>query len=108
MESLYELISKYGEIGSALFAFVAAILWVLSATVKIPKTFSINVLTEHTEDAEFPGSQIIASGWGESAELTELGMKLGEQSRLSAFAAIAAAGAAILQVAVILVRHTPN
>ncbi len=108
MVLISELISKYGELGSALCSFAAAVLWAMSARIRTPKTFAITVLTEHSDDAEFPGSQVIASGWGESKELTDLGLALRKQSLLSAEAAMAAAGAAILQVAVILVHRISN
>jgi|SRR5271165_2602904 len=90
-------IGKSADLTSALFAFGAAAFWIASARVKIPQSFSVNVITIHTGDAEFPGAETVGKGFGTSEELNDLGKALIKQSRLSAFAAWLAAIAAVLQ-----------
>jgi hypothetical protein len=90
-------IGKYADLASALFAFGAAALWIASARVKTPQSFSVNVITVHTGDAEIPGTEIVGEGFGTSNELNDLGKALIKQSRFSAFAAWSAAIAAALQ-----------
>lgn len=66
------------DIASAAFAFIAAALWLRSATVKIPKQFPIAVQTPN-----IPQHLVIGptkTGYGESNELDELGMAVISQS----------------------------
>jgi len=62
--------------GSACFAVYAAWLWWKSALIKTPETFPIYVVS------------ITGVGTGHSPAINELGNKLGEQSALSARAAM--------------------
>jgi hypothetical protein len=98
-------ISKYADFASALFAFGAAVLWGASAMVKTPRSFSVDVITTHTGDAEFPWSGIVGQGFGTSDDLNALGKALILQSRLSAFAAGSAAIAAALQGFIAISAH---
>ncbi len=97
--------AKYADLASALFAFGAAALWAASARVKTPESFSVNVITVHTGDAEFPSAEVVGKGFGTSAELNDLGKALIKQSRLSAFAAGSAAIAAALQGLLAILAH---
>lgn len=88
------------QYASAAFAFFAAILWYLSARVKIPETFSNTVFRAGSFQAKwlsngFPNSQIV--GQGESTEFTELGRALTQQGTWSKRAAACACAAALLQ-----------
>jgi hypothetical protein len=80
---------------SAGFAFVAAILWLVSATFKSPTTFQIDVAESETMGGGPAGAKHVGSG--QSEELETLGRQLRWQSRFSAAAAVFAAVAAILQ-----------
>ncbi len=90
-------VSKYADIASAVFAFGAAVLWAASTRVETPQSFSVNVITAHTGDAEVPGAEVVGRGFGTSDELNALGKAPIAQSRLSACAAGSAAIAAALQ-----------
>jgi hypothetical protein len=71
---------------SAVFAIIAALLWLQSARVRTPTQFPINTITP-----------IGGIGTGGSPALQELGQALRRQSRWSAAAAICAAVSALLQ-----------
>jgi hypothetical protein len=64
------------DIGSAIFAFGAALFWFLSATVALPKNYPLGL---------------------QSVLIRVLGEALSEQSRLSAVAAVSAGLAAVCQ-----------
>ena len=96
---------KHADIASAAFTFAAAVLWLFSAGVKIPQTFSVKVITTHTGDGEFPGAQVVGQGFGASNELNYLGRALIKQSKLSAGAAACAAIAAMLQALMAIGPH---
>jgi hypothetical protein len=98
-------IAKYADLASALFALGAAGLWIASAMVKTPKSFSVNVITVHAGDPEFPSAEVVGKGFGTSAEMNDLGKALVRQSRLSAFAAGSAAIAALLQGLLAILAH---
>ena len=99
----------WSEIGSAVFAIVAAVLWLKSAWVKTPHEFNVQVITWHNESAGSPdGSEVVGQGHGVSEELEELGKALIKQSRLSSAAAAFAALSALCQGVAILVQHFPN
>jgi len=101
-------ISKYADLASAAFALLAAALWLASAVVKTPASFSVNVITVGASDAEVPSSDVVAQGFGTSDELNALGKALIRQSKRSALAAGSAATAALLQFLVILVHQIPR
>jgi hypothetical protein len=85
---------------SAMFAFGAAALWWMSATVPMSRYFPILVTSVYTRGEEVAGAEVISSG--SSAELDELGIALIRQSRLSAGAALSAGIAVFLQGVLIL------
>ena len=89
------------DIASAVFAFGAALLWLLSAMVALPKDFPITVQITNVPDHLVIGP--FQSGVGHSDQLDTLGSALKRQSRLSAFAAISAALAAICQAVGLIV-----
>lgn len=101
-------VGKYADLASALFALGAAVLWIASAKVKTPKSFSIDVITVHNGDAEIPSGEVVGGGFGTSPELNDLGNALVKQSKLSAFAASSAAIAAGLQFLTILAHQISN
>lgn len=78
---------------SIVSAFVAAKLWYESAKVNLPDKFTI--FSEHYTSDNPEGAQIFAEA--NSPELNSLGNALIEQSKLSAYAARAAAVAAVTQ-----------
>lgn len=80
---------------SAIAAGVAAILWFLSARVKIPSTFPIEVISVHTMAEQIIGAEVISAG--SSPEIDQMAASLIWQSKLSGYAAIAAGLAAALQ-----------
>jgi hypothetical protein len=80
---------------SAIFAFGAAALWGISAAIPIPRYFPILVTSVSTKGEEVTGAKVISSG--SSAELDELGMAIIRQSRLSAWGAVSAGIAVLLQ-----------
>ena len=82
---------------SALFAFVAAILWLWSALVRMPAEFHIQSIQTNFARQAVRGAFAQPVGYGHSEELIELGHALKRQSRLSAAAAICAAISALLQ-----------
>jgi hypothetical protein len=74
---------------AALFAFAAAALWFKSASIKAPTSFFIATeISQSSFDGSIGGSSF-------SADLTDLGEALKQQSRWSGYAAICAAIAAI-------------
>jgi hypothetical protein len=87
------------QYASALAALVAAALWLMSAKVKIPKSFPIYVVKPDAFAGQMLGGPLGAeySGFGHSDELDSLAAALVRQSRLSAWAAGAAATSAVLQ-----------
>ena len=93
---------------SAGFAFVAAILWVISASIKTPQSFSVNVTTVHRGDPECPSAEVVGGGFGTSDDLNALGKALILQSRFSAMAAGSAAIAAVCQGLALLAQQNSN
>jgi hypothetical protein len=91
------MIAIYANLASALFALGAAVLWIASATVKTPTSFSMNVITTQIGDAHVPSGEAVGQGFGTSDELNDLGKALIKQSRLSSWAAGCAAVAAALR-----------
>ena len=85
---------------SAIFAFLAAILWFLSARVPTPSNFIVTTFG-HTDAF---GTHV--SGQGSSPQLTELGNALLRQSRLSAYAAFCAGVSALFQVVALYLSVT--
>jgi hypothetical protein len=75
---------------AAAFALAAAVFWFISASVRTPTSFSIDV---DTTRATWDGSR---GGSGSSLDLLNLGQALRRQSRWSSYAAICAAVAAVL------------
>lgn len=103
-----EQIALWLEIASAGFAVIAAVLWLVSSYVKTPRTFTVKVLSTHFASSDVDGSEVISEGAGHSPELQDLGEALKKQSRLSSYAAIAAALAALCQGAAIWAHHAPS
>jgi hypothetical protein len=97
MGSLPHMLIQYA---GALFAAISAILWVMSARVKIPKMMR---LYSHRSDFP-PGVQYTHEAIGDvfSPELAETHLALLRQSRLSGYAASCAAAAAACQIWVVL------
>ena len=82
--------------GSAAFAVVAAVLWLKSAMVKPPSSFSIHVVRPNSLPYGTPlGGTYV--GHGHSPELNELGDALRRQSKWSAAAAGFAAASALCE-----------
>jgi len=84
----------------ALFAFVAAVLWLWSAKVKTPDTYSVHVtrpegIMGHPLGGDPLGG--IYVGMAHSMDFKDLANGLKLQSRLSAAAAICAGISALLQ-----------
>jgi hypothetical protein len=93
---------------SAIFAFAAAVLWFLSAGVKIPKDFSGRVYRAGSFPARwrsngFPDSRVV--GQSDNSELVELGHALQRQGSWSKWAAGCAFVAAALQGVATLAEH---
>lgn len=93
---------RYLNIISALFALAAALLWLMSAWVKTPKTFSIYVVRPN-RPISFGAMSGTYMGHAHSEDLTTLADALKRQSRLSAWAAGCAAFSAALQGVIFLV-----
>lgn len=88
------------QYASAIFAAMAAILWFISALVKIPQDFPIYVEpSTPMREGYVGGTEDI--GYGFSKELNELGQALRRQSSWSAAAAASAGMSAILQAVAI-------
>jgi hypothetical protein len=86
------------NIGSAIFAAAAAVLWWLSSRVKAPAQFPIQVISKNTMAEQIIGAQVLSIG--SSAELDDLGKAFIKQSRLSSWAAASAGVSAIVQALV--------
>jgi hypothetical protein len=56
---------------SALLAITAAVLWWLSATIRLPRSFPLQVLSVHSMAEQIIGAQVISEG--SSKELDDLG-----------------------------------
>jgi hypothetical protein len=85
---------------AVIFAFVAAILWWLSARVKTPDSFSIHVARPNLSPGELSGLHPIGGTWvgqAHSEDLIELANALRHQSKLSASAAVFAGFSAFFQ-----------
>lgn len=94
--------AMYAQILSAIFALIAASLWLGAALVRTPRNFSVQVKTWHTHNSEnVDGSETAGGGHGTSDELEILGIALARQSRLNASAAAIAALSATCQAAAI-------
>jgi hypothetical protein len=91
------------EATSAVFAVSAALLWLHSATVKLPKQFPIIVSTPAVPSHLVIGG--MHEGYGKSDELDALGEALIKQSRYSAYAASCAALSALLQALLIFLPN---
>jgi hypothetical protein len=77
------------------FALGAAIMWLKSARVYMPETFSVRV-----------SKAIGSSGLANSPDLQQLGQALKYQSKLSAIAAILAAASAVAQAFALAASRT--
>ncbi len=67
----------YAQILSAIFALMAAALWLGAAFVRTPLSFSVQVITWHTHNSErVDGSETAGGGHGTSDELVTLGTAL--------------------------------
>ena len=80
---------------SAVFAVFAAYFWYRSAKVRLPSKFPIQIYREHIADELVIGQSIVSNG--SNPEIDDLGKAMILQSKLSALAALCAAGAAICQ-----------
>jgi hypothetical protein len=99
----------YAQILSAIFALMAAALWLGAAFVRTPRSFSVQVTTWHTHNSErVDGSETAGGGHGTSDELVALGTALAWQSRLNAGAAALAALSAACQAAAIWLHPISN
>ena len=88
----------YAQIASAIFALMAAALWLGAAFVRTPRSFSVQVTTWHTHNSgNVDGSETAGGGHRTSDELVTLGTALAWQSRLNAGAAALAALSATCQ-----------
>jgi hypothetical protein len=83
---------------SAVFAFIAAILWFWSALIEIPSQF--DVVSSHFVDDIAPAGAVHSVG--SSQQLNEFAEAVRKQSRLSACAATSAGISALFQVATIM------
>lgn len=84
------------QIFSVIFAAAAALLWLISAMIKMPGEFNIGVKPSIATREGYPAEGSFASGY--SKELIELGKALRCQSTWSARAAISACISATLQI----------
>jgi|SRR5450759_763477 hypothetical protein len=91
---------EYLNIASALFAVGAAVLWLLSAKVRLPNQFPITVISVHEMVDQIIGAQVISTG--SSPEIDDLGRALIRQSKLSSAAAVCAGIAATCQAIVLI------
>jgi hypothetical protein len=94
------------EIVSAVFAILAAALWLVSSRVKTPREFPIKIISWHIYDGEeVTGAQVAGESYGTSENLEVLGTALIKQSRLSSYAARCAAISAFCQAAIAFIHH---
>jgi hypothetical protein len=91
------------EIASALFAIGAAVLWLRSAIVRTPKTFSLRVSVSNEDPHLAIGPY--RNAYGECPELNDLGEAVIKQSRLSGYAALTAAIAASCQAIAVFLQQ---
>ena len=86
---------------SAFFAMAAAFLWLISAMVKTPESFPVQVVQPQVRPMQLPKGlesfNATYTGYGRSPQLNELGKALRRQSRWSSAAACCAGVSAILQ-----------
>src|SRR5271165_3319158 len=94
------------DIASAIFALIAATLWLWSARIKIPRQFPIIVVSSHFADDIAPAGPVYSTG--SSEQLDDLGMAVIRQSELSGYAALSAAAAAICQGISMFLRLISN
>ena len=67
------LMAIYAQILSAIFALMAAALWLGAAFVRTPRSFSVQVITWHTHNSDrVDGSETAGGGHGTSDELVAL------------------------------------
>lgn len=93
--------ADYLEITSAAFAVLAAILWISSSLIRMPRDYTVQVISTHVyDDDNMIGNSVISQGYGTSRELEDLGGALVRQSRLNAGAAICAAISAVCHAAI--------
>ena len=103
------LMAIYAQILSAIFALMAAALWLRAAFVRTPRSFSVQVTTWHIHNSgRVNGSETTGGGHGTSDELVALGTALAWQSRLNARAAALAALSAACQAAAIWLHLISN
>jgi hypothetical protein len=92
-----KLVSQLADAG---LGTAAAFYWFKSAQIRTPESFAIHVVRPAMGILDQPlGGTYMGNGY--SSELNELAAKLKEQSHLSKMAATYAAGAAVLQAALI-------
>jgi hypothetical protein len=96
----------FANIASAIFAFIAAVLWGWSSRIKTPSAFPVQVITSHgTAYKAFAGEEVVSSGTGRSPELDTLADALRKQANLSGSAAGFAAVAAFCQAFVAICSY---
>lgn len=91
--------------GSAVFAGIAAVLWLKSAMIKTPSSFPIHVIQPDSFSRPF-GEPLDGTyvGHGHSPALNDLGEAFRRQSKWSASAALFAAASAICQALLEVVK----
>jgi hypothetical protein len=99
------LLANILDILTAVFAIIAAVLWLKSAKIKTPENFSIYVVKPN--QTPLGGNPMGGTYLGNaySQDLTELAIALKKQSKLSANAASFAALSAMIQALSILTKH---
>jgi hypothetical protein len=101
--------ANFLEIISAVSAVLAAILWIASCFVRMPRDFTVQVISAHLFEAEgVMGTSVVSEGYGTSKELELLGSALVRQSQFNAAAAVFAAIAAASHAASVLTPHIGN
>lgn len=93
------------NVASALSAIVAAVFWFLSARVEVPSSFSVHVSKPDGLMGEPLGGNPLGGqhiGHAHSRDFETLAEGLQKQNRLSAWAAVSAGVAALLQAGSLL------
>lgn len=96
------------EFASAIFAFMAAALWLYASRIKSPKSITITVPTIHIYSEPVVGSQVLGGAIGETEDLEALAMALIKQSRWNSFAALSAAASAACQFVIYILQLNSN